>query len=43
MKKEEVIGKTIITHNHNHQQQRQRQDKNTQLTTYYDPTFSLFK
>ena len=43
MKKEEVIGKTIITHNHNHQQQRQRQDKTTQLTTYYDPTFSLFK
>ena len=32
MKKEEVIGKTIITHNHNHQQQRQRQDKNH--TTY---------
>ena len=30
MKKEEVIGKTIITHNHNHQQQ--RQDKNN--TTY---------
>ena len=40
MKKEEVIGKTIITITNNRDKDK---TKTTQLTTYYDPTFSLFK